>query len=184
MLNNEIRIIGGEWRGRKLTFPNLPGLRPTPDRVRETLFNWLSFSIAGANCLDLFAGSGALGLESLSRGAEQVTFVDSQYVVIQHIRSICENLGATNAHFVHGTVPSCTLDAIKTYDIVFIDPPYGTGLVNQSITWLEHHHYLSPSATIYIERSLEDEPLNLPHNWQVARDKQAGQVNYLLIERS
>lgn len=143
MLNNEIRLIGGKWRGRKLTFPTLPGLRPTPDRVRETLFNWLSFSLAGANCLDLFAGSGALGLEALSRDAAQVTFVDSQYIVIQHIRNMCDNLGATNAHFVHGTIPKCTLNALQTFDIVFIDPPYKNGLINQSAAWLEHHHYLS-----------------------------------------
>lgn len=181
---NQVRIIGGLWRGHKLEFPDLKGLRPTPDRVKETLFNWLNFHIANTNCLDLFTGSGNLGIEALSRGANHVTFVDQSYLAIQSIRQFTETHNVTSAHFVHGSVPKLTLDAMHTFDIVFIDPPYKQGLINVSINWLEHHHYLSHDAYVYIERAIDDEPLHLPRNWSIIKDQKAGQVNYLLIKRS
>lgn len=181
---NQIRIIGGQWRGRKITFPPLPFLRPTPDRVKETLFNWLSSHIVGANCLDLFAGSGGLGLEALSRGAGEVTFVDNQLQAIQHIRETASRLDINHAHFMHGTVPSLKLNALKSFDVVFLDPPYAQNLIEISANWLEHHHYLSEKAYIYIECGVDDALHNLPKNWHIRKDKLAGQVRYLLIERS
>ena len=183
MNNNQVRIIGGLWRGQKIDFPDYPGLRPTSDRVKETLFNWLSPTIVNATCLDLFSGSGALGFEALSRGAKKVTFIDSLYPIIQAIRKNAKKLNVTNAHFMHGTIPHLVLDTINTYDIVFVDPPFKQGLINPSICWLEQHHYLSPNALIYIERAIDDEPINMPSNWHTLREKKAGMVSYSLIER-
>lgn len=129
--SNQLRIIGGEWRGRKLRFPDAPNLRPTPDRVRETIFNWLAPMIQGAHCLDLFAGSGALGLEALSRGAALTTFVDSHKKVTQELKNHIETLNA-NARakvFSMDGVKFLTQDKfqtteVKQYDLVFLDPPY------------------------------------------------------------
>jgi 16S rRNA (guanine966-N2)-methyltransferase len=178
---NQVRIIAGLWRGRKIEFPEINGLRPTPDRVRETLFNWLSPHIIDAHCLDLFAGSGVLGFEALSRGAKGVTFVDSSYIAIQKMRDNAKKLQITLAHFSHASVPALSLDVEEPFDIVFIDPPYAKDLVNPSIQWLHHHHYLKDNALIYVEKSREDPELILPTHWEIIRNKTAGQVNYLLI---
>lgn len=183
-MKNQVRIIGGLWRGRKIDFPDLPSIRPTPDRVRETLFNWLTPHIVGAVCLDLFAGSGVLGFEALSRGAKQVTFVDNQYAAIQQIRLNAKKLDITQAHYLHGTVPMLSIDIEHTFDIVFLDPPYLQDLLNPSIKWLESRHYLSQHAILYIERHYKDTPLHLSKHWKILRDKTAGQVHYLLVEKN
>ena len=123
---NSVRIIGGGWRGRRITFPDVPGLRPTPDRVRETLFNWLQHDIAGARCLDLFAGSGALGLEALSRGAKELVFVEQSVAASRALQEQLARLGAERrsqvvemgaARYLRGAAPA--------FDIVFLDPPFG-----------------------------------------------------------
>src|SRR5262245_4318828 len=149
---NELRIIGGHWRGRRVRFPPLEGLRPTPDRVRETLFNWLQPVIAGSRCLDLYAGSGALGLEALSRGAARVVFVDREAQVVEHLRATLSVLKA------EGGVPKLA-DAhrylespAEEFDVVFLDPPFADATLPTICALLESRGWLSPSAFIYIER--------------------------------
>src|SRR5689334_13621175 len=123
MAQGNIRIIGGTWRGRKLLVPDVPHLRPTPDRVRETLFNWLAPVLPGAHCLDAFAGSGALGFEALSRGAAQVVMVDESPVVIKHLQAQAVILKTTQAEIYRANVPQQLKKPAKPFDIVFLDPP-------------------------------------------------------------
>src|SRR5450432_2048001 len=128
LVRNSVRIIGGEWRGRRINFPDIPGLRPTPDRVRETLFNWLQQAVAGARCLDLFAGSGALGLEALSRGAKALAFVEQAVPAARALREQLMRLGATSRAQVFEMGAARFLrSAGEPFDIVFLDPPFGGG---------------------------------------------------------
>lgn len=179
---NQLRIIGGRWRGRKISFPELNELRPTPDRIRETLFNWLQESIIGANCLDLFSGSGALGLEALSRGAGQTYFVEHSAQAADSLRQTLDSLCVTNASVIQ-------TDALKylntqssplQFDIVFLDPPFGQGLVSQSIDLLEKCHWLTAKSYIYIETENPLKDSEIPKNWTLHRSKKAGQVSYQL----
>lgn len=181
---NTIRIIGGNWRSRLIDFPAIDGLRPTPDRVRETLFNWLMSSLQGARCLDLFAGSGALGFEALSRGARSVVMVDqSQQVVLQLIKN-AKLLHAEHAQIICGSFPEVvqSIDA-QTFDIVFLDPPFHKNLISSCCQWLEESQRLSAAALIYIEAEKELQPLPVPQNWQIIHSKTAGQVGYHLLQR-
>ncbi|MEW5755576.1 MAG: 16S rRNA (guanine(966)-N(2))-methyltransferase RsmD [Pseudomonadota bacterium] len=182
--SNSLRIIGGEWRGRRLSFPDAEGLRPTPDRVRETLFNWLQPVIRGARCLDAFAGSGALGLEALSRGAAQVTLLDSAPKVIAQLRENLALLKCTHAE-LHCASALSYLDrpAHQTYHVVFLDPPYHKNLLAPAAQLLEERGWLAPEALIYIEAEQTLTPLPIPANWAIVRNKQAGQVSYSLIQR-
>lgn len=176
-----LRIIGGRWRSRKLDFVATEGLRPTTDRVRETLFNWLAPVIRDARCLDLFTGSGALGLEALSRGAAHCDFVDREQNNLNHIRRHLQTLGAEQ----HAQCHHCTADeflarAAHRYDIVFIDPPFGQDLVPPACTALQTHQLLNDDACVYIETAISD-PLPLPSGpWQPYRGKTAGAVRYCL----
>jgi 16S rRNA (guanine966-N2)-methyltransferase len=179
-----LRIIGGSWRGRKLSFPNVEGLRPTGDRIRETLFNWLAPEIQGARCLDLFAGSGALGLEALSRGAAISLFVERDAKAVVQLRTNAALLKADNAVVVSG-------DALvflqqgnhqAPYHIVFIDPPFQLQLWQEVIDALEQQNWLADDATIYIE-SGRDLSYHVPPNWLMHRDKVTGQVCYRLFYR-
>lgn len=184
--SGQLRIVGGRWRGRKLRFHAAAGLRPTPDRVRETLFNWLAPDIQGARCIDLFAGSGALGLEALSRGAGHVCFIDNNAVSLRRIEQHIAELGATNADCLSG-------DAVKLlaagntgapWDIAFLDPPFGDGLVEPAAAALESGHWLADGALVYVEAgSREPAPL-LPASWQPHREKTAGDVRFSLFVRS
>lgn len=180
-----IRIIGGKWRSRKLPFPAIPGLRPTPNPVRETLFNWLTPYIVGSTCLDLFAGSGALGLEALSRGADSVTFIDQSRIVTNYLTEQITQFKATNA-FVYcagfNTIPS--LLEKKLFDIVFLDPPFHQGFIEPACALLEAHQLLAPDALIYIETEPKLMPLPIPEYWQILRSKAIGQVNYHLLQRN
>jgi len=181
-----LRIIGGDWRSRKLPFAAIEGLRPTPDRVRETLFNWIQFDVAGARSLDLFCGSGALGLEALSRGAASATFVDQATEVIRQLRENFSTLKCSNAEAVQGSAVSW-LEQIapgaKPYDIVFMDPPFRKGLVEPCCQLLEQKQLLADNALIYVEQE-SDGPLSaVPANWELQRQKQAGQVSYRLFRR-
>ena len=126
---NQFRIIAGIWRRRRLAFPKLPDIRPSPDRVRETLFNWLREQVAGARCLDLFAGSGALGLEALSRGACQVTFVDQERQAVEAISAHLQNLGATGGEVVQAEALAFLRGTPAAFDIVFLDPPFASELL-------------------------------------------------------
>jgi 16S rRNA (guanine966-N2)-methyltransferase len=180
--NNQLRIIGGAWRGRKLAFAPVPGLRPTPNRVRETLFNWLAPVIRDARCLDLFAGSGALGLEAASRGASHCVLVEQQHAVAQTLREQLGKLSAEHVEVIEAEVLNWLSRGAVPFDIVFLDPPFQLGLLQESIERLEQNGWLADSAWVYIEseRGLE---LTLPKRWEWYRDKQAGQVSYRLARR-
>jgi 16S rRNA (guanine966-N2)-methyltransferase len=182
-----VRIIGGVWRGRKLSFPEIEGLRPTPDRVRETLFNWLQRYLPGARCLDLFSGSGALGIEALSRGAASVTFVDHSAEVVSQLRSNINLLKAQNAEIIAASalnwVDSRLPDQEARYDLVFMDPPFHKGLVAPICEMLEQRSLLREEAMIYIETERSLALDNLPSNWTLHREKTAGQVAYRLFFR-
>lgn len=180
--DNQLRIIGGQWRGRKLSFPDIDGLRPTPDRVRETLFNWLAAVIPGAHCLDLFAGSGALGLEALSRGAASVTLIDSARQAVDHLRDNLALLAAEGAEVIHQSANQwMQSERGQQYDVVFLDPPFGKGLASLSICGLDQSTLLSRDAWVYLETGCHEPPPLLPAHWQTYREKQAGQVRYRLF---
>lgn len=179
---SQLRIIGGSWRSRKITFPAIEGIRPTPDRVRETLFNWLAADIRGACCADLFAGSGALGLEALSRGARQCVFIDSAPAAIRSLSQQAEELGATERALFHAeTSERYLLVAEETFDIVFIDPPYHQGLVAPTVSALDQRGLLAEQAWVYIETAVDEALPPLPDQWELHRDKQAGDVAYRLF---
>ena len=149
---NSVRIIGGGWRGRRVNFPDVPGLRPTPDRVRETLFNWLQQAVAGARCLDLFAGSGALGLEALSRGAKQLVFVEQ---AVAASRSLQEQLillgGGSRAQVVEMGAARYLRSPAEPFDIVFLDPPFGQGALAEYVPLLGEGLWLKQGALVYLE---------------------------------
>ena len=177
-----LRIIGGEWRGRKFQFPSVEHLRPTPDRVRETLFNWLMPYIEDAHCLDLFCGSGALGLEALSRGAGEVTFVDNNKQVIQHLKQTCEKVKTDKANFYHGTAEAFLNQAPHSYDVIFLDPPYDLDLIPVTANTLQADGWLKAGAWIYLEHDGRLDLNELPTDWQPYREKVAGQVHYALYQ--
>lgn len=178
-----IRIIGGRWRGRLLPVATVGGLRPTPDRVRETLFNWLQAYIAGAHCLDLFAGSGALGLEALSRGARSVTLVEHDRTAITLLRQSIGTLQASDALLVEADSLEWLRGPSRPFDIVFLDPPFRQGLLVQCCELLEQGGWLAANALIYLEAESENGLPPLPPGWQVLRSKTAGQVSYHLLQR-
>ncbi len=175
-----IRIIGGKWRGRKIPVPQVSGLRPTTDRTRETLFNWLMPHINGACCLDMFAGSGALAFEALSRGANKVVMVDKSPSVVSHLQKQIALLQADNAQVLQAQMPKLLSPLQAKFDIVFIDPPFSEELLQSSCQWLEDMQILAEHALIYLEMDKQSSPLQLPDSWHVTRKKQAGQVIYIL----
>lgn len=180
---NRLRIIGGQWRGRRLEFPDIPGLRPTPDRVRETLFNWLQSEIVGARCLDLFAGSGALGLEALSRGASRVVMVDEASAVTRQLESNLQILQADNASVARMSAQTFLErgPGDARYDVVFLDPPFGLELVSPIVQLLEKGDWLAPDALIYVETERSLHELDLPASWEPLREKHTGHVRYRLF---
>lgn len=179
---SSVRIIGGRWRGRKLAFSAQEGLRPTGDRIRETLFNWLTPHIEGAHCLDLFAGSGALGLEALSRGALFCDFVDSSKVAVQQLRQHLQTLDALDKGVCHLSPALQYLQTAETpYDIVFVDPPFKLHLASRVCELLAQRQLLCKSALVYIEAA-SSEPMSAPPaGWELHRDKVAGAVSYRLF---
>ncbi len=179
----QLRIIGGQWRGRKLTFSPVPGLRPTADRVRETLFNWLAPVIHGARCVDLYAGSGALGLEALSRGAAYCDFVDISPVALDQIRSHLSVLDAADRAGCHRETASSFLQHTGPgpWDIAFIDPPFGGDLVAPTCDLLARRNLLSANALVYIESGTGEQAPTLPTDWSLHREKRAGSVAYRLF---
>ena len=184
MQNNQLRIIAGQWRGRKLGFPDVDGLRPTGDRIRETLFNWLAPEIQGSRCLDLFAGSGALGIEALSRGAEISVLVERDAKAAAQLKANLDSLKAEQGRVVNadvlGLLQRGNTDA--PYHIIFIDPPFQLKLWQAVIEALGAGNWLADNATIYIESGRDDE-YQPPINWQLHRDKHAGAVSYRLFYR-
>ncbi|UTV99425.1 16S rRNA (guanine(966)-N(2))-methyltransferase RsmD [Marinomonas rhizomae] len=182
---SRLRIIAGEWRSRQLPIPDIEGLRPTPDRVRETLFNWINAYLPGAICGDLFCGSGALGLEALSRGAKHMTFVDNSRVVSQQMTANLATLGATDKANVIAQNAAVFLDTATPHamDIVFLDPPFRKGWLAQIIPLLEKG-WLADRALVYIEMEREADLPALPNHWSLLKEKIAGQLVYRLFEVS
>ena len=179
-----LRIIGGSWRGRKLRFPPSAGLRPTPDRVRETLFNWLSAQTAGARCLDLFAGSGALGLEALSRGAAHVTFVENDAAAARELRARLTEWGAQDARVEQRDALTFLAGPATPFDIAFLDPPFDAQLLAPAARALEAGGWLKPGALIYAECAARAAPPSLPPEWKPLKAKRAGEVGYHLLVRA
>lgn len=175
--SNQVRIIAGQWRGRKLSFPDAHGLRPTPDRIRETLFNWLQPVLPGARCLDLFAGSGALGFEAASRGAAQVVMVDSAPGVVQALRDNAQKLAASTVHIDRQDAVDCLAGGAGPFDLVFLDPPFSSPeLLMKSLAGLSVPGRLAAGAWIYIETPSAVAEPPVPADWSRKKQKTAGQV--------
>ena len=175
---NEVRIIGGAWRSRLIAFPSRPELRPTPDRVRETLFNWLGQDLTGRRCLDLFAGSGALGFEAASRGAQRV-------VMVERDAEVFRALGASREKLEAGAVELARADAVeflrgdaRVYDVVFLDPPFGAGYWPRLAPLVAPR--LAPQGMVYHESGGRPET---PAGWEIHRQGKAGQVTYQLLKQ-
>ncbi|MBB3322753.1 16S rRNA (guanine(966)-N(2))-methyltransferase [Atlantibacter sp. RC6] len=181
--SGQIRIIGGQWRGRKLPVTDSPGLRPTTDRVRETLFNWLAPYMVDARCLDCFAGSGALGLESLSRYAASATLLEMERPVAQQLQKNLATLKAANGKVVNTNTLNYLNQTGTPHDIVFIDPPFRKGLLDDTLSLLEKNGWLADGALIYVESEVENGMPPVPASWQLHREKVAGQVAYRLYLR-
>jgi len=183
-VKNKLRIIGGDWRSRQLSFVDAPGLRPTPARVRETVFNWLQYEVFGKQCLDLYAGSGALGFEAASRGAKSVVQVESN---AQACRSLKDNALALSADDRIKIVQSDVLRYLEgeatAFDVVFLDPPFGLNLVIQTCRLLEDNGWLAKHAKIYVETERHFDFSGMPENWRQLKSKSAGEVGYHLFER-
>ena len=177
-----LRIVAGNWRSRRLEIADVPGLRPTSERVRETLFNWLAAGLAGARCLDLFAGTGALGLEALSRGATSCVFVENSTRAAATLRKNIATLDAAGA-----TVRE--IDALEflhepanvVFDIVFLDPPFAAGMHAKLCRLLVERSLLADQARIYIEEDRSTPAIIMPTGWQALRTKNAGNVRYSLV---
>jgi 16S rRNA (guanine966-N2)-methyltransferase len=177
LVKNKVRIIAGEWRSRVLTFPDNIELRPTPDRVRETVFNWLGQDMNGKCCLDLFAGSGAMGFEAASRGAGKVVMVEANLGIMTTLRANLLKLGASQVELV-GTDATNFIDSdARRFDVVFLDPPYRLGLLPQLLSKL--HAHLAPSGLVYVESDRLPEERE---EWQVWRQGRAGKVFYQLLK--
>jgi len=178
--SNQVRIIGGEWRSRRIAFPDHEGLRPSADRVRETLFNWLGQDLSGKRCLDLFAGSGALGFEALSRGAASVVMVEKSRGVCAALRRNAELLGAKNLQLHCADAlefaTAAAADAAARFDVVFLDPPFASKLLAQALPLLAP--LLRPGARVYVESAAAFAPGD---GWRVLRQGRAGQVHYTLV---
>lgn len=185
MLTNQIRIIGGEWRSRQINFYDAPGLRPTPGRIRETLFNWLQYDIPGSRCLDLYAGSGALGFEAASRGSKAVVQVENNPEVCRALSENALKLNAEQIKVVQADVSQFLLESsAEPFDIIFLDPPFGLNLVAQTCHWLEANSWLSQHGKIYVEAESKKQLIDLmPQNWQPLKSKTAGEVSYHLFSK-
>ena len=177
-----LRIVAGNWRSRLLEIADVEGLRPTSERIRESLFNWLSPRIAGARCLDLFAGTGALGIEALSRGAAQVVFVEKSGKAVATLTRNVQTLEASAAVVHHGDAKDFLRDAADSqFDIVFLDPPFAADMLGDLCRLLNETSVLARGALVYIEEDRSRTEVELPDGWQVMKSKQAGNVRYSLV---
>ena len=182
--SSRLRIIGGKWRSRQITFKTQPGLRPTTDATRETLFNWIANDLPGSHCLDLFAGSGALSFEALSRGAKSVTLVDASLPVIRQLRLTARQLATEDCEFYLARIPE-RLSKIppRPFDIIFIDPPFGYGLIKLTLNKLIASPYLHQNSLIYIEceRNLDFLAL-IPEQLELLKNKHCHQTQSFLLK--
>ncbi len=179
MASNEVRIIGGKWRGRKLVFPDQPGLRPTLGRARETLFNWLRSEIEGSHCLDLYAGSGALGFEALSRGAASVTFVESSRRAARSLKENAARLGAEGATVICAPAERLLRRASQTWDIVFLDPPFEHVSLTRALQAVRAAGVLAEHGVVYVEAPAR---VALPtEGWRLVKHARAGDTQFGLL---
>lgn len=183
-MKNKLKIIGGKWRSRHIVFSETPGLRPTPARVRETLFNWLQYDIAGSHCLDLYAGSGALGFEAASRGAKKIVQVELDKQACWQLKTNADALTARQVKIVNSEVFRFLAGDPEIFDVAFLDPPFGKWLAVQTCQWLEDKEWLADKAKIYLESESNLSVQEIPDNWKLLREKQTGEVCYRLFERN
>lgn len=182
--DGQLRIIAGQWRSRQFSFPMAAGLRPTPNRVRETLFNWLAPYVEGARVLDAFTGSGALFLEALSRGAGSALALDLSHAAISRLREHLQTLRCDNGQLLNtDALRYLQQQATTPFDLVFLDPPFGQDLLLPAGTLLEDQGWLAADAWIYTESEHPPSSLGLPGNWRLHREQKAGQVHYALWQR-
>jgi 16S rRNA (guanine966-N2)-methyltransferase len=179
--SGRLRIVAGKWRSRLLPIADEPGLRPTSERIRETLFNWLDSTIEGSRCLDLFAGSGALGLEALSRGAGEVVFVENSARVAAVLKESVKVLEASSARIHKADAISYLKGEPEPFDIVFLDPPFAADLLEDLCRLLSEGNWLAEGARVYLEQDRERPLPELPDGWTILNEKTAGQVRYALV---
>jgi len=179
--SGRLRIVAGKWRSRLLPIADEPGLRPTSERIRETLFNWLASTIEGSRCLDLFAGSGALGLEALSRGAGEVVFVENSARVAAVLKESVKMLEASSARIHKADAISYLKSEPEPFDIVFLDPPFAADLLEDLCRLLSEGNWLAEGARVYLEQDRERPLPELPDGWTILNQKTAGQVRYALV---
>lgn len=173
---SRVRIVGGQWRSRLIEVAAIPGLRPTPDRVRETLFNWLGQDLTGLRCLDLFAGTGILGFEAASRGAAHVTLVERHPLAVAALQQARVTLQAVQVEVIRGNAVEFAESVSGSFDIVFLDPPYRQGLLERVTPWLER--IMKPGGRLYVE---SEQPLESLGTWRTVKQGRAGQVHYHLM---
>lgn len=180
----EVRVIAGLWRGRKLSVLNAEGLRPTTDRVKETLFNWLMMDVANARCLDCFAGSGSLGIEALSRQAQAVVFLEKFANAAQQLKKNLASLKTDKGTVINTDTLTylSQKNSTEPFEIIFIDPPFHHNFVPQVLTLLQQNNWLAENALIYVETEKNHPSLLLAKNWQVIKEKSAGMVTSRLIQ--
>jgi 16S rRNA (guanine966-N2)-methyltransferase len=176
-----VRIIGGEWGGRRLGFPDAQGLRPTADRVRETVFNWLQHELYGRRVLDAFAGSGALGFEAASRGAREVVMLERSRKVVAALEANIREFQARNVTIHCIDALDYLARATQPFDIVFLDPPFGQGLIDPVLKLLVDRKLVEPDGKIYVEFEASAPDPKWPDGWEFLRDKRAGDVRYGLL---
>jgi len=179
-----VRIISGSWRGRKLPVHDLEGLRPTIDRVKETLFNWLAQEVPHSTCLDVFSGSGGLGFEAASRQAKLVTLLEMNPKAAKQLADNAKELKADNINVVNTDALSYLRNQGTPHDLVFIDPPFRKGLLAETVQLLENNGWLTDDAIIYVETEKELALESMPENWELYRDKTTGQSSYRLFNRT
>jgi len=180
-----LRIVAGKWRSRLLDIADVAGLRPTSERIRETLFNWLAPGIHGKRCLDLFAGTGALGLEALSRGAGEVVFVEMAPRAVRTLEQNIETLDAEGATVLQQDATDFLGAAQQEpFDVVFLDPPFAEDVLGELCRLIEEQEFLADEALVYLEQDRAKEMAVLPDNWRVLKNKTAGNVRYMLARRA
>ncbi len=180
---NQFRIIAGRWRSRRFAIADHAAVRPSPERVRETLFNWLMHDIHGAVCLDAFAGTGALGLEALSRGAQKVYFVEQEKTVFDVLREHVKQLAVENAMLCHASMPQVLSQFSEKFSIVFLDPPFKKNLVLPLLEALQKNNCLQEKALVYVETEAELDLLSvLSEDWEILKSSKAGQVKFYLLQ--
>ena len=181
--SGRLRIVAGKWRSRLLPVADVPGLRPTSERIRETLFNWLAPTIEGARCLDLFAGTGGLGFEALSRGARSVVLVEHADVAVAQLRENARTLEAADLDIRQADAFDLLrhADVEQPFDIAFLDPPFADGRYEELCKLLDKHGWLLPGALVYIEQDRKQPSPALPAHWNIVKEKTAGNVRYALL---